>query len=283
MARWARKDASGDERVIDAVRRHDRDRYVADLFAPAATREHLFALHAFNAEMARIRDIVSDPMLGEIRLQWWRDAIENRSAGGHPIASALIETIDTFNLPTAAFTRLIDARLFDLYDDPMPTLNDLEGYAGDTSSAVFQLGAMILAGGQDPGTADGAGHAGVAHAIVSIMRALPRTARHGQSFLPGDMVATRRVDRAAVGRGETSAEILTLLRDLRTIARQHLAEASRETDDLAPPVRTAFLPLALVEPYLQRMDREDYEPFAGNAELSPWRRQWIIWQAARRK
>ena len=76
------------EHCARTVRELDRDRYIADLFAPAAARKHLFALHAFSAEVARIRDTVSDPVLGEIRLQWWRDALI-AGGGGHPVASAL--------------------------------------------------------------------------------------------------------------------------------------------------------------------------------------------------
>jgi len=269
-------------RAAETVQSADRDRYVADLFAPEPFRKHLFALHAFNAEVARVRDVVSDPMLGEIRLQWWRDAILNGAGGGHPVATALNATIAKFKLPKAAFQRLLDARLFDLYDDPMPTLNDLEGYAGDTSSALIQLAAIALAGGQDPGTAEAAGHAGVAYALTGMMRSLPIHARRGQLFLPMGMIGSRALDTRSLFAGRSSPELKTLLADLRTIARQHLVEAERDIADLAPPVKAAFLPLALVRPYLERMDRPDYEPLSGAVELSPWRRQWILWRAARR-
>ena len=268
--------------IAGIVRDRDRDRYIADLFAPEAVRRHLFALHAFNIEVARVRDVVSDPKLGEIRLQWWRDAITNGAGGGHPIATALVETINRFSLPKDAFHRLLDARVFDLYDDPMPSLNDLEGYAGDTSSSLIQLAAMVLAGGGDPGTAEGAGHAGVAYALTGLMRALPIHAARGQLFLPWDMATVRGLNRATIHAGEATPELLSLLTDLRTIARQHLRQAELEIVDLAPPVKAAFLPLALVRPYLERMDRPDYRPFAGDVELSPWRRQWIIWRAARK-
>ncbi len=268
------------ERAANTVRSADRDRYVADLFAPERLRKHLFAVHAFNAEVARIREVVSDPMLGEIRLQWWRDTITN-GTGGHPVATALNATIAKYTLPKDAFMRLIDARIFDLYDDPMPSLNDLEGYAGDTSSSLIQLAAIILAGGQDPGTAEAAGHAGVAYSLAGIMRALPIHARRGQLFLPMGMVGTRSLDTRALFAGKTTPELRILLADLRTIARQHLVEAERDIADLAPPVNAAFLPLALIRPYLERMDRPDYDPFSGGVELPAWRRQWIIWRAAR--
>jgi phytoene synthase len=97
------------EHCARTVRELDRDRYIADLFAPEPARRHLFALHAFSAEVARIRDTVTDPVLGEIRLQWWRDALLTGS-GGHPVASALVETIRTFacRWPDRG---LIDARM----------------------------------------------------------------------------------------------------------------------------------------------------------------------------
>lgn len=267
-------------RSADIVQTGDRDRYVADLFAPDPFRKHLFALHAFSVEVARVREVVSDPMLGEIRLQWWRDTITN-GTGGHPVALALNATISKFALPKDAFLRLIEARIFDLYDDPMPSLLDLEGYAGDTSSSLIQLASIILAGGQNPGTADAAGHAGVAYALTGIMRALPIHIGRGQTFLPMGMISTRSVDVRALFAGKTTLELRTLLADLRTIARQHLVEAEREIADLALPVRAAFLPLALLRPYLERMDRADYDPFTRRVELPAWRRQWIIWRAAR--
>jgi phytoene synthase len=269
------------ERAAETVRTQDRDRYLADLFAPQDVRRHLFALHAFNVEVARIRNVVSDPGLGEIRMQWWRDAIVSGAAGGHPIARALIETVRQFSLPTSALHRLLDARVFDLYDDPMPSLNDLEGYAGDTTSALMQLAAIVLAGGKDPGTADASGHAGVAYALTGIMRSLPRNAPRGQTFLPNEMLLVRGVDPQAFAAGRATPELRSLLTDIRTIARQHLVAAEREIAEFAPVLKPAFLPLALVRPYLDRMDREDYDPFVG-VEFAPWRRQWIIWRAARR-
>ena len=110
--------------------------------------------------------------------KWWEAAIRG-DHGGSPVAAALAGTIAQFRLPLVAFDNLLQARVFDLYDDPMPTLNDLEGYAGDTESALMQLGAMILAGGKDPGTAELSGYAGVATAVTSVLRVLPRNAAAG--------------------------------------------------------------------------------------------------------
>src|SRR5947209_6479256 len=107
------------EHCLGHVRALDRDRFLAGLFAPSAARPHLFAILAFSAEIARVRDLVSDPLPGEVRLQWWRDLLEGKPHGdveGHPIAAALLDTIAKFALPASALVRLIDARVFDLYD-----------------------------------------------------------------------------------------------------------------------------------------------------------------------
>lgn len=269
----------------EEVRRHDRERFLADLFAPEPARRHLFALHAFNLEIARVRELVSSPMPGEIRLQWWRDVLAGKAAGdaaGNPVAAAIIETLSLNALPAPALDRLIEARIFDLYNDPMPSLADLEGYAGETNSVLIQCAAMILAGGRDPGTADAAGHAGVALAIVGLLRALPLHAGRQQLYLPGDMMKTSGVSAEDIFSGRTTPALRTLLAELRTVARGHLAEARRRLGSVDRALLPAFLPLALVEPLLARMERGGYDPLKDLVELAPWRSQWLLWRAARR-
>jgi len=268
--------------AAEIVRTNDRDRYLADLFAPEPARRHLFALHAFNSEVARVRDAVSEPGLGEIRLQFWRDAIRSGGAG-HPVGQALAETIAAFDLPLDAFDNLIEARRFDLYDDPMPSLNDLEGYAGDTSSGLIQLGAIILAGGRDPGTAEIAGHAGVAYALAGLIRALPLHAARGQSYLPADLLTEHAVEPETLLAGETSPALLAVLAELRSVARRHVETVRGLIGAIDPAILPAFLPVALVGPQLDRMDGASFDPFAVGGDLSQLRRQWILWRAARRR
>src|SRR5215207_1372519 len=100
------------------VRAHDRDRFQTALFAPADRREALFALYAFNYEIARVRESVTQPMLGQIRLQWWREVIEAAYAGQaprrHEVAEPLTAAIREFGLSRPHFDRMIDAREVDL-------------------------------------------------------------------------------------------------------------------------------------------------------------------------
>ena len=267
------------------VRETDRDRWLASLFAPAAVRPHLHAILAFAGEIARIRDVVSDPLPGEVRCQWWREVLEGhrRAEGrGHPIGAAILDTIDRFSLPVDAFERIIDARIFDLYDDPMPSVPELEGYTGDTASALIQLSAIVLMDGRDPGTAEVAGHAGVAYAVTGLCRAFAFHASRGQVFLPMDVFAGHGVDRDQIVSGEDSPGLRAALAEIRGVARRHLGAARRLIDTVPPEAAPAFLPVALVEPYLDRMDRRDYAPFRTAVEIAQWRRQWLLWRAARR-
>ena len=130
------------------VRSADRDRFLAALFAPAEHRGALYALYAFNIEIARVREIVREPLAGEIRLQWWNDAIEGKAAGevaANPVAAALLESVARYRLPAELLTGLIEARRFDLYDEPMLTLADFDDYARATSAALIELAARVLA------------------------------------------------------------------------------------------------------------------------------------------
>ncbi|MBD3846448.1 phytoene/squalene synthase family protein [Bosea sp. SSUT16] len=267
------------------VREQDQDRYIATLYAPEARRHGLFALYAFSQEIARVRALVSEPLPGEVRMQWWRDLLEGQPNGevqGHPVAAALLDTVKRYRLPIAPLTGLIDARTFDLYDDPMPSLRDLDGYAGETSSALIRLACIVLAGGRDPGGAVACGHAGVAYALAGLMRAFPWHAAEGQVYLPADILARNGVTRDDIVRGRGGPGVLYTLKELREIARNHLKQLASLSDTIPPAVQAAFLPVALVEPYLRKMEGKGYDPYRTIITLPAWRRQWILWRAARK-
>ena len=268
------------------VREGDPDRYFATLFAPADKRPHLFALYAFSREVARVRETVSEALPGEIRLQWWRDTLQGEARGdvrANPVAAALDAAIVRFRLPRWALVDLIDARTFDLYDDPMPSLADLEGYCGETASALIRLGSLILAEGAEPGAADAAGHAGVAYAIAGLLRAFPWHARQGRLYIPADVLDRFGVSRDDVVLGRGGPGLLAALAEMRGLARCHLDQARALRGTVRPKIAPAFVPVALVEGYLERMERRDYDPFRTVIDMPQWRRQWTLWRAARRR
>lgn len=269
-----------------AVRHHDPDRWLAGLWASADRRRHLYALYAFSGEIARIRDVVSDPLPGEVRARWWADMLGGARGGegaGHPVAACLVDTVDRFDLPREPLERLIEARIFDLYDDPMPSLADLDAYCDDTAGTLTGLSCRLLGGDcADPGVAAAIRAAGRAWALTGLMRALPFHAARGQLFLPADLLAAHGASSEDVVSGRSTPGVLATLAALRAHARDALAVTRRNIGHVPISAAPAFLPLTLVEPLLDRMDRPGWDPFRQSAEISPWRRHWRMWRSARR-
>jgi phytoene synthase len=262
----------------ELVRQADRDRFLASLFAPAERRGALHALYAFNIEVRRVRDAAREPLPGEIRLQWWTDVLNGErrgEAGANPVAAALLTTIERHGLTASTLSALIEAHRFDLYDEPMADCAELEAYAKATSSALIASAAQILAGA---GAEVAAGPAGIASAVTGLLHAFPAHAAQQRLYVPLQLLARHEVDPQQVFAGQTSRGLNDAIADFRTLARRHLAEVREHIATLPREALPAFLPLALVRPTLDRLERCD--AFAP-AELSALRRQWLIWRAAR--
>jgi phytoene synthase len=265
----------------ELVRAADRDRFLSSLFAPAEHRAALHALYAFNVEVARVREVAREPLPGEIRLQWWSEVVNGEraeEAAANPVASALLSVIERHRLAVSALTALIDARCFDLYDDPMARLADLEAYVRKTSSTLLALAAQILAGGDAEVMETIAAPAGIAYAIAGLLRAFPLHAARRQLYVPLELLDRQGVEPQDIFAGRSSKNLRAVFADLQDVARRHLLAAHQQIATLPDAALPAFLPVALVRPSLDRLARRD--PFAP-AELSPWRRQWLIWRAAR--
>jgi phytoene synthase len=266
------------------VRAADKDRFIASLFAPAEHRGALHALYAFNIEIARVREIIREPLAGEIRLQWWSDAIAGEAAGdaqANPVAAALLAAVERYRLPSELLTALIAARRFDLYDDPMRDLADFNDYARATSSAVIELSARVLNEDDMPGLGRLALHAGLGYAIAGLLQAFPIHAARGQLFLPLEVLERHGAKRQDIEGKQATPGLRAALAEMRLQARQHLGKAARLADGMAAAALPALLPVALARPGLDRMDRKDYDPFVA-VEITQWRRQWRLWRAARR-
>ncbi len=257
------------EPVAELVRAQNPDRWRAALFAPADRRPGLMALAAYDVETARVRGVARDALPGEIRLQWWRDAVIGKGhgdIGGHPVAAALMAAMARHHLPARALAAVAEARVFDLYDDPMPTLTDLEGYCGETWGALTQLAALVLADpGTDPGTGTAAGHAGIALGITAILRAFPQQVAVGQTFLPADVLARHGVSAADWSTGTATGALKSALREMTGHARHHLDRVRALLPGLPRTTLPAFLPLAAVPARLKGLERADFDPFAAHA------------------
>jgi phytoene synthase len=263
----------------------DRDRYLAALYAPEDRRDALLALFAFNAEIAGIRDRVRQPLTGEMRLQWWSDVIaspEGAAHAGHPVAAALTAAISRFGLPRSAFDAYLAARIFDLYDDPMPSRTDLEGYCGETASALIQLSAMVLGPDAAPLHADLAGRAGCAQAITGLLRLLPVHRSRGQCYVPKDLLQAAGTTPEEFIGPENQAAKQRAVAAMLALAREHLSAFRRGAPELAAPLRPAFLPLALTGAYLDRMKGNEKIATSQVLDISSVRKHWLMLRRASR-
>lgn len=260
---------------LATLRETDRDRYLACLLSPQPKQGALAALYAFNAEIARVRDVVQQPLAGEIRLQWWRDLLEGTAKGeasANPVARALIETIDTHGLPRQTFLDMIDARIFDLYDDPMPDRNALEGYAGETASALIQLASLVLDPQAAMGNTEIAGHAGVAQAIAGLLLLMPLHRRRGQIYVPENILVATGLDRDSFLAGEDAHKLSLALNAFAGLGFDHLRRA-RAAGKIPTALLPAYLPVALAYPVLRRAQRLRADRLEAPLQSAQWRRQ----------
>ncbi|BCH16380.1 MULTISPECIES: phytoene/squalene synthase family protein [unclassified Mesorhizobium] len=271
--------------VRETVRAADHDRYVCALYAPEDKRDALFSLYAFNAEISGIRDRIREALPGEVRLQWWRDVIAAGDTGagtGHPVADALKATISAHRLPKPAFENMLEARIFDLYDDPMPSRTDLEGYCGETAAALIQLAAMVLDPVEAPRFAELAGRAGCAQAMTGLLLLLPLHRKRGQCFVPADILAAAGSSSDEFVAGDDGPGAQRAVAAMIALAQEHLAAFEQGASALPDSLRPAFLPLALSRAYLGKMEISRQSPLNGVARLSAWRLHWLLLRRATR-
>ena len=241
---------------LAAVRHADPDRYLSLLYAPSDLRDDLAALYAFNAEIAAVRERVSEPLPGEVRLQWWRDILATGTAGQAgpgPLGRALLETIERHRLPVSAFQAMLDARIFDLYDDPMPSRGDFEGYAGETAAALIQLAGLVLEPEAAPAFADAAGHAGCAQAVAGTLRMLPIHRARGQCYVPLDLLEAAGTSREALLAGRDEAALGRMVAAMVALGREHWSAFLRHAHAMPASLRPAFLAAGLAPAYLERL------------------------------
>jgi phytoene synthase len=266
----------------DLVRAHDFARYASTLFVPAPQRRALLAVYAFNVEISRVREQVSQPLPGEIRLQWWTDMLAGLGLGGvegNPVAAELLLAIRSWRLPVGRLSRLIEEHQFDLYNDPMPTMAALEGYINDTSSALFSL-ATVIAEQSAAEIEHLARHAGLAQGMAQVMASLPLDASRRQLFVPLKVLQGHGCGIEEVFAAKQTPKLRAALDQLLGEARGHLKTAFTLLANAPPEARATFLPLALVRHDLARMSRADNDPFIPRS-TSRFRTLWTLWRASK--
>ncbi|MSO64607.1 MAG: squalene/phytoene synthase family protein [Alphaproteobacteria bacterium] len=239
------------------VRRHDYDRYLCATLAPAPARGALLALYAFNLELARIREMTREPLVGQIRLQWWRDALASLGGGSarpHPVMLALVESGLGSPEWCARLQAQVDGREADLVPEPPATLAALERYAANTSGALAELALRAL-GVEEPVALAVARAVGTAWALVGLMRARAIHAAQGRSFLPGDLMVANGFPTDGVDRNPVVPDPARVVGGVLDLAAVHLARA-RDPWRAMPRAAIPVLALArLADLYRRRLVR----------------------------
>jgi len=264
------------------VRRHDRDRYQTALFAPADRREALFALYAFNYEIARVREIVTQPMLGQIRLQWWREIVDAAYAGvpprQHEIAAPLAAVIGGHRLTRAHFDRMIDMRERDLADEPPATLAALEDYAEGTAATLLYLALEVL-DVTEPAAHEATREIGTGYALAGLLRAMPFHARTGRCHIPADLGLD---PQDYAGLRDTPA-LRAAAAQIAAVAVGHLQAARRSRPEVPQSARAAMLSAVIANRFLLRLKRANYNPFAPELAIPEPLQSWRLFAAALRR
>jgi phytoene synthase len=266
------------------VRQRDRERYWSALFAPSAKRSGLHALYAFNAELDHILSTVSEPMAGQIRLQWWRDVIDLAAPGtktGNPLADALSAAIVEHDLSKDRLIGMVDGRIPVMFGDPPADDHALKDMLLQTDGALFELAAAIL-GDRSETAQQAAAEAGIAYGLTGRLLKLPFLVARQKLFLPSSYLESRGIDLAEVQRGETTPALGAALADLRGVASRALTHFRSVAPGLDRAAWPAFLHLTLVKPYLRAMAAPGYDPLRTIVSINPMRRFWRIWRSARR-
>jgi 15-cis-phytoene synthase len=273
------------EDIAAIVKSHDWDRYIATLFAPASKRDDLLTLYAFDAEISRIRSIISDPLPGEIRLQWWREVVNGMRVGeaqGNALASQICAVIKRHDLPNQAFETYFDAKIFEYYHDVFPDTTALEAWCGETSSALIQLAAIILDKDAAKSCSDAAGHGGVALGIAKIIQHLPKTRARGQCFVPSDILSACGINRESFVLGGEKALIKNATDALCELGLSHFSKFMRAAKQMPVELKPAFLPIANAQSILHRAQKPTLSPAYEPVELNALFRLYKMTQAALR-
>ncbi|MBM3584834.1 MAG: squalene/phytoene synthase family protein [Alphaproteobacteria bacterium] len=267
------------------VRRDDPDRYLATLFAPAEAREDLFALHALNDELARAGEVATEPLIGAMRLQWWRDALDGIDAGTprrHPIVEALAR-----GRARAVWTRpdleaLIDGRTNEEGAPAVPDLRSLEAHVAATAAVLAGL-ALDGLGVRDAAVRRACRHAALAYGLVGVLRSVPADARRGRVLLPRDLMAQRGLEPERIAASAAREARAAVTASVAELAGAHLL-AARSTA-IRPEARRA-LPVLLWATFarwdLRHFARVGYDPVAPSlTNPSGLRRLYVAWHGWR--
>lgn len=255
---------------VHEVRAGDPDRFFAALLAPSGVRDDLFALYAFHLEIAKTAELVSEPTLGLIRLQWWREALASR-ARGHPVAARMTDLLDQGLVAENALIGLIDAREADLEERPFADLDALDAYADATGAGLMRIAAGLLLAAQGGIWLEAAERtvqqAGRAWALTGLLRALAFRAARRHAVLPDGLFADPEAETERLFAGKTSPGIQAAIETVRRRAEAADTAARAGWGTVPAAARPALAYARLCRPYLRALARPGHDPLTAGPDL----------------
>ena len=257
-------------------------------FVPAPKRHAVQTLLAFYAHLIGIVYQARDPMLGEIKLQWWRDVFEGKrdqsEAQAHPLAQTVLETLVRHALPAHGLADMVDAVTDFLYAEPPEDLTALEYACGRIYSVLMRYASLILADGQDSGPAGLAGPAGVAYGLVRVLSDVPLMRRGSHVMIPIALFKQAGLDDTQFHTLRDREALQLLLQPLIELAHKRLDEFRADFKQLPPALRPAFAVMGLVGPRLERLHKDikspSYNPDTVFDDFGPLRQVFYQWRTA---
>lgn len=249
--------------VAEQVRVNDHDRFLTSIFAPASVREHLLTLYAFNLEVAKVAEMVREPLIGHMRLQWWRDVLDTVFQGGtvaHPVVEPLGRAIRAGQLPREPFDRLIDSREFDLEREAPADMAALESYAEGTGAPLMAL-ALALCGASGSGVDAAARLVGTAWSLIGLIRAVPFHAGQHRVYLPRDRLEAAGLQPEALWAQRPDERLAQVVREIGGRAAALLESARRPIGAIPKASRAPLLVVTLGGNHLADLRKCDWNPF----------------------
>ncbi|GFU50032.1 NADH dehydrogenase complex I, assembly factor 6 [Nephila pilipes] len=248
---------------LEAVRKYDYENYLCTLLLSEPVKSAAIAIRAFNVEIAQVRDSVSTSSIGQMRMIFWKEALDKTFAGNppeHPITQELAKHINRVKLSKSWFQRLINSREIILNDKPFVSVKDLENYCDQAVASVFYL-ILQASGISDMNCDHAANHIGKSQGICNFLRGIPFNASKGRLFLPLEIMSKYKISQEQLFRPEQKKNLQDGIFELSTLAHQHLQLGRKLSSDLPKQAKHVFLPAVAAEVYLNSLQQTDFDVF----------------------
>ncbi|XP_071537755.1 NADH dehydrogenase (ubiquinone) complex I, assembly factor 6 [Panulirus ornatus] len=254
---------------LDIIKQNDYENFLSVLLLPQNARATAVALRAFNVELAQIQDVTSEILMAKMRLQFWRETIDQLYMGntpGQPVALGLHRAVRRHQLSKRWLRSLIDSREEQLDCRQFTSLAAVENYSEKSNSALYYL--LLQGMGVESVHADhAASHLGKAEGIMRLLRGIPYHGTKRKVLLPRDLMMKHGVSQEDVIRGGREQKVKDVIYDVASQSYQHLEHARSFLNDVPKEARVCLLPSVAVSSYLKSLQKVHFDVFDSRLQI----------------